>query len=662
MSDLDCSVCLERYDTTKHRPITINCGHTFCGECVMKIMYPGRQQGSNHQGHCPNCRVVIMNTAPNYTLIGMLDKPIDIKGSGNSQHSSKNTADSEDTLDLLRLQLGKLLSQNEQTKPVVDEAAEMRAQIEQLRKKLEEQEHRQQLTELRARVAELEYKKGPERQSSSTEKTTPKSKAKRQNVASDSDDEPEGDRSVATVNKKTAFIRGLPASATEKQIKALTNPYNTPGGQIRIKMYSPSSLGQCLVTFDAIQTAQQFIAAQNGKNFPGSASPMNICHGTFGGERALPDGLVADRKKVFIRNLPPFVDEKLVRNKILGATNPKAKLSVRRNKDAATCIIEFGNFEAAKKIVDSWNGKQFPGSHFHLNVDFWRILGEEQGSAPAPKTQNPKPVPQGSGITAGKFPGKVQQVAARPAIATNAVPQNRHNAPVMPQKGQPNAKQSQENITTNNKNKEKDNAGNSQNQNIVGKAVFIRNLPQEATPMDLIALFHGKARIAIRNGRDQIQFFPGKGPFQLAKVEFESKKEADAIVRLFDGTKLPSSSRVLSMCIWEPQKPKSSTSTSASTSTANPASIDMRRIVEVSNLPPKTVVNDVVALFHVHAKIEMDPRGFPKVVLKKTGKTQQATITFKEADGALKVCYLFNGIPTPDDAGGCNQLKVALQN
>ena len=48
---MECSICLESYDTKVKRPMMIECGHTFCRECLAKI-----KQTSNQ---CPFDSIVI---------------------------------------------------------------------------------------------------------------------------------------------------------------------------------------------------------------------------------------------------------------------------------------------------------------------------------------------------------------------------------------------------------------------------------------------------------------------------------------------------------------------------------------------------------------------------------------------------------------------------
>mmetsp|Transcript_4745 Transcript_4745/g.7142 ORF Transcript_4745/g.7142 Transcript_4745/m.7142 type:complete len:1017 (+) Transcript_4745:916-3966(+) len=54
MSDegLFCSICMERFNDSRHAPLVLNCGHTFCRDCLSSL------QSAKSQIKCPNCNSI----------------------------------------------------------------------------------------------------------------------------------------------------------------------------------------------------------------------------------------------------------------------------------------------------------------------------------------------------------------------------------------------------------------------------------------------------------------------------------------------------------------------------------------------------------------------------------------------------------------------------
>ena len=63
--NLQCTICNEVFIC----PSVINCGHSFCKECIQKW-----QQEKNPQATCPICRSTISITLPNHTLAAFIDE------------------------------------------------------------------------------------------------------------------------------------------------------------------------------------------------------------------------------------------------------------------------------------------------------------------------------------------------------------------------------------------------------------------------------------------------------------------------------------------------------------------------------------------------------------------------------------------------------------
>ncbi|CAJ0587380.1 unnamed protein product, partial [Mesorhabditis spiculigera] len=653
-TELECSVCCEAYDSLKYRPMTLNCGHTFCDGCVRRLMPNAAPDlgsaSAEHHGKCPNCRVKVVSSAPNYTVIGMLDKP----AGGSTSEKSKAKGEIDDTLELLQIQLATLLSAKKPADDFEERTAELRSQITQLKRKLEKQDHGSELAALRARVAEIERGQdlGRDRWLSDSTSVDRYPDSDEDSVASSA--------LMASENTRTAFIRGLPEDVTEKQIKHLVSIIQPVGGMLRIKMYTPRTLGHCLITFGSTDSSREFIEKYDGEYFFGSGRQMVICHGMFGGERVLPSGMVADRKKVFIRGLPRHADEHLVASRIFGYQPRIAfyeKLSVRVNGATASCIIQFDNADSAQRVVDTWDGKIFPETSCRLSVDFWRCPGGGQ----LEPTRSPSRATSRASSRAGTptyrtynrtIPSVVPPIRDVPYSQQSS----RASTPGLEAPSSPKRAAPKPNVKKPKPYKAKEpnnNAERTGEQPDSAKVVYVRNLPLSTTNLDLIALFHGKGRIAQRNERALIDIFPVIGSYKRAKVEFETREEADAVIAEFHGSKFPRSEVVMSLAIWKP-KPANDGNTSVQP-TVQPES----RVVIVKNLPRQKSKNDLVALFHSQGKIQMDPKGNPKIVLKKTGWTQEATVTFEEPDAARQICYLFDNYKFSPTSS--SKLKVTLK-
>ena len=55
LSEFECSVCLEPYHPTNHKPMQTPCGHDFCLFCFKQLL----KKASNGTFDCPSCRRVL---------------------------------------------------------------------------------------------------------------------------------------------------------------------------------------------------------------------------------------------------------------------------------------------------------------------------------------------------------------------------------------------------------------------------------------------------------------------------------------------------------------------------------------------------------------------------------------------------------------------------
>lgn len=61
---MNCEICFESYNHSKHKPYVLSCGHTFCSECLAILR--------SYTYICPTCREPIANEIPNYSMLGLL--------------------------------------------------------------------------------------------------------------------------------------------------------------------------------------------------------------------------------------------------------------------------------------------------------------------------------------------------------------------------------------------------------------------------------------------------------------------------------------------------------------------------------------------------------------------------------------------------------------
>ncbi|KAH8277763.1 hypothetical protein KR018_005611 [Drosophila ironensis] len=87
---LECSVCLERLDTTSK---VLPCQHTFCRKCLQDIV------ASQHKLRCPECRILVSvridELPPNVLLMRILEGMKQTAASGKTEPSSEETTATE---------------------------------------------------------------------------------------------------------------------------------------------------------------------------------------------------------------------------------------------------------------------------------------------------------------------------------------------------------------------------------------------------------------------------------------------------------------------------------------------------------------------------------------------------------------------------------------
>ena len=59
---MDCNLCTEKYNSNNRKSLCLNCGHSFCLNCLNKLKF-------NLNYVCPKCKRPKTNEQPNYSLI-----------------------------------------------------------------------------------------------------------------------------------------------------------------------------------------------------------------------------------------------------------------------------------------------------------------------------------------------------------------------------------------------------------------------------------------------------------------------------------------------------------------------------------------------------------------------------------------------------------------
>lgn len=77
---MECDVCRSDYDTTTKRPLILNCGHTFCRECVEALARRGLIK-------CPNCRTSEMRSIAAIPTNSVLMPVLEDRGSQSDDDS-----------------------------------------------------------------------------------------------------------------------------------------------------------------------------------------------------------------------------------------------------------------------------------------------------------------------------------------------------------------------------------------------------------------------------------------------------------------------------------------------------------------------------------------------------------------------------------------------
>ena len=67
-SYLQCTICFNGYETLTREPIVVQCGHTFCRECLVE--YFNRKRERNKKVECPLCNKVVLKRMD----VGLLPK------------------------------------------------------------------------------------------------------------------------------------------------------------------------------------------------------------------------------------------------------------------------------------------------------------------------------------------------------------------------------------------------------------------------------------------------------------------------------------------------------------------------------------------------------------------------------------------------------------
>ncbi|CAJ0918376.1 unnamed protein product, partial [Mesorhabditis belari] len=606
---------------------------------------------------CPKCRTLITTRAINFSLLGAIEqfeqqKTELLKLRARQSAQTREQDVTSGTLNELKNSLGNLKLESEAMQR--QRAQETLAQINYLQNQVHQQVNQRQITDLNVQIIALQNRLSRENQSKDRRVEELEAKILEMQHKQQQPQTPRVDpvmeakiaelerklessmqTSGRTMNWKAAFIRGLPESAKEKQIMHLVRLVNIDPEKedVRIQLYTPATRGTCLVTFSTKESATKFIKNFDGQEFLSTGKKLKVEQASFDSRKQAADGqakgtpaaaptFVADKKKVFIRGLPVnvtpadvtkwiFEDSK----KLLGNS-----VTVKLAGPVATCIAMFQDEASAKKILDKWNGKLYPGTSKELSVDYWKVL-EGSISKNEPKSQK---------------------------------------------KGENNEKNEQK-LKPQNQQTQKDQQKSEMQKSLPGNIVFLRNLPLETTESDLVVMFHQRAQIAQNPGdrRNKIDFQAAgaNAKFKFAKITFVTDQDAQKIVREFDGKKFPNSDRVMGAAIFGQKKAEKAAGPSGGQNKKNNQTAT--NIVVVKGLPFETTVNDIVAKFHGVSKIQMDPNGYERVTLHKNPDgtpTGRATIVFKEADGAQKIVFEFNNADFQIGHSRPRKIQVELFN
>lgn len=96
---MDCDICLNPYDHSKHKPFSLTCPHTVCLDCLNKL----------NTKHCPNCKEPIKAKYPNLALIKLIPES---KYDKLRNQLEKNTVEANDLKQKLNKQFEIKLQEN----------------------------------------------------------------------------------------------------------------------------------------------------------------------------------------------------------------------------------------------------------------------------------------------------------------------------------------------------------------------------------------------------------------------------------------------------------------------------------------------------------------------------------------------------------------------
>ena len=65
LNRLQCSICTEIFN----KPLMVNCGHTFCKNCIDKWIEQNKKSSK-----CPLCRSPILLSSPNQALLELIEE------------------------------------------------------------------------------------------------------------------------------------------------------------------------------------------------------------------------------------------------------------------------------------------------------------------------------------------------------------------------------------------------------------------------------------------------------------------------------------------------------------------------------------------------------------------------------------------------------------